>query len=124
MPRVSLALFMIVLSIAASADAASFLRAKNPIPGRYIVQLRSDVRPEEVDHLAQTLTARHGGRLLGTLNHAVCGFGVAMPEARARALVHHPLVAQVEEDGYILFGGRCAVRRFCIRQPTAIRNPH
>lgn len=58
------------------------------------------VSADKVDHLAEALTRQHGGKLLGTMKHAMRGFGVQLTEPQARALTLHPFVEQVEEDAY------------------------
>jgi subtilisin family serine protease len=70
-----------------------FLRAPNPISGRYIVRLKDDQQTATVDALSR----RHRGAVVHTLK-TIKGFVALMTEADARALAQDPGVAFVEED--------------------------
>jgi subtilisin family serine protease len=72
---------------------------------RYIVTLREGLAAEQVNGVAISFANRFGGHLLGTMTHAMKGFGVAMTEAQARALSHEPDVSLVEEDSEIQLSG-------------------
>jgi len=77
-------------------QAGKFLHSAKPLKNRYIVTLKP-TDATQVEGLAKSLIHQFDGRNLGILNH-VGAFGVVMSEERARALSHHPLVEQVEED--------------------------
>ena len=78
-----------------------FRRAKKAVPGQYIVRLKDDTRPEDVDFVANQLLARHQGTTLGVYRHTIKGFAIQMPEAAAMALSHEPAVEYVQEDGLV-----------------------
>ncbi len=97
--RSTVAAALLICASAPAAMAAKFLRAKDPIRGRYIVTFNDTVASEQVELHAKALAAQHGGRLIATMKHAMKGFGVTMNEHQALALMHNPLIAQIEEDG-------------------------
>jgi subtilisin family serine protease len=76
---------------------ADFLHAKTPLKNRYLVTLK-EMPALDVESVSKTLADQFGGRLLGTMSHAMKGFGINMTDARAHALSKHPFVALVEED--------------------------
>jgi uncharacterized protein affecting Mg2+/Co2+ transport len=78
-----------------------FRRARKPVQGQYIVRLKDDIRPEDVDFVANQLLVRHQGTTLGVYRHTIKGFAIQMPEAAAIALSHEPSVASVQEDGIV-----------------------
>src|SRR6185369_15883891 len=78
-----------------------FRRAKKAVDGQYIVVLKDDTRPEDVDFVANQLLVRHQGTTLGVYRHTIKGFAIQMPEAAAIELSHEPAVAYVEEDGIV-----------------------
>lgn len=82
---------------AVSVDAGVYRRANGKqIKGRYIVMFEPGTA--DVPGLAAALTRAHGGRLLGTMTHAMLGFAAELPEGAARALARNLHVAMVEED--------------------------
>jgi len=76
-------------------------RADKRIPDQYIVVLKDDV--SDVEGEAVRLSRDFGGDRNGghTYTHALKGFSVRMPEARAAKLAEDPRVAFVEEDGVV-----------------------
>jgi hypothetical protein len=100
MSRSLFAILIMLCTAVPAAEAARFKRSMNRIEGRYIVMLNDDIPAADVDRLASVLARQHQGRVLGTMKHAMRGFGVQLTEAQARALMYHPFVAQVEEDAY------------------------
>ncbi|RJS20689.1 serine protease [Corallococcus sp. H22C18031201] len=81
---------------------AQLLRRPQARPGEYIVVLRdgaAGVRPRGAVDIGQELTARHGGKVLRTYQHALQGFLVNMSEAQVQALLADPRVAYVQENG-------------------------
>jgi subtilisin family serine protease len=96
----SLAALIAGLAAAAVAGepARGVVRAGRPIPERYLVLL-DGVGPGEVEPAASALAARHGGTVDRVFRHAVRGFSVRLPAARAEALAGEAGVALVEEDG-------------------------
>lgn len=78
-----------------------FRRARNAVQGQYIVRLKDDIRPEDVDFVANQLLVRHQGTTLGLYRNTIKGFAIQMPEAAAIALSHEPSVAYVQEDGMV-----------------------
>ena len=84
-----------------NAPDNKFRRAKNPVQGQYIVRLKDDTRPEDVDFIANQLLVRHQGTTLGVYRNTIKGFAIQMPEAAAIALSHEPSVEYVQEDGVV-----------------------
>jgi hypothetical protein len=100
-----------VAMCAGGVSGGTFRHGVTPLKNRYIVVLHDDVSPQEVRGLAVRLTRTHGGRLLATMETAMRGFGVWMPEAAAIALSKNPLVKMVEEDELIEFSASGGARR-------------
>src|SRR6185369_17682524 len=69
-----------------NAPDNKFRRARNPVQGQYIVRLKDDTRPEDVDFVANQLLVRHQGTTLGVYRNTIKGFAIQMPEAAAIAL--------------------------------------
>lgn len=84
-----------------NAPDNKFRRAKKPVQGQYIVRLKDDIRPEDVEFVANQLLVRHQGTTLGVYRQTIKGFAIQMPEAAAIALSHEPSVAYVQEDGMV-----------------------
>ncbi len=84
-----------------NAPENKFRRAKKRVEGQYIVRLKDDTRPEDVDFVANQLLVRHQGTTLGVYRHTIKGFAIQMPEEAAIALSHEPAVEYVEEDGIV-----------------------
>ena len=78
-----------------------FHRVKKRVPGQYIVVLKDDTRPEDVDFIANQLLVRHQGTTRAIYRHTIKGFSIQMPEEAAIALSHEPAVAYVQEDGIV-----------------------
>ena len=78
-----------------------FRRAKKPVHGQYIVVLKDDTRPEDVEFVANQLLAKHQGTTLSVYKHTIKGFAIQMSEAAAIALSHEASVAHVQEDGVV-----------------------
>ena len=84
-----------------NAPDNKFRRAKKPVQGQYIVRLKDDTRPEDVDFVANQLLVRNQGTTLGVYRNTIKGFAIQMPEAAAIALSHEPAVEYVQEDGLV-----------------------
>ena len=78
-----------------------FRRARKPVPGQYIVVLKDDTRPEDVEFIANQLLVKHQGNTRSVYRHTIKGFSIQMSEAEAEALSDEPSVAYVEEDGIV-----------------------
>ena len=87
----------------ATASPSGLLRAKNPVPGQYIVVLKDPETPAQarpdVAASARELSGQYGGQPGFVYEAALHGFSARMTEAQALALSHDPRVAYVEEDG-------------------------
>jgi subtilisin family serine protease len=84
--------------------ASKFIRNARPVPQRYIVVLKDEApgaNGMSVPGAASALASRYGGVVAHVYEHALRGFSVRMPEARARALSEDPAVKYVEEDGEV-----------------------
>ena len=84
-----------------NAPDNKFRRSKKPVPGQYVVVLRNDTRPEQVEPAVNQLLAKHPGNTRFVFKHALKGFSIAMPEEAAIALSRDPMVEYVEEDGIV-----------------------
>ena len=83
---------------------SNFVHAPNPIPGQYIVVMRDDVAfasGQDVQTLSANLATTYRGKVGLTFKSAIRGFVSNMSEADALALANDPMVAFVEEDGYV-----------------------
>ena len=96
-----------------------FVKAKNPIPGHYIVVLNDDVVTDDValDERLKLITSianRHaktyGGTIFFIYHAALKGYSIELPtEAAAIALSEDPEVRWVEEDAIGEFAGAPAI---------------
>lgn len=77
-------------------SAGEFMRAVEPVPGRYIVLL-TNVHRDNVPAMARTLATNFRGNLRLIAKDAFTGFSVEMSEPDAIALSLHPNVQSVEE---------------------------
>ncbi|MCK6552872.1 S8 family peptidase, partial [Myxococcota bacterium] len=83
----------------------SFIRAQNPIAGRYIVVLAdAAMQTADVDGASRRLSSDYAARVDHTYRHAIRGFSAEMSEADALALARDPRVAWVEEDSVVSIG--------------------
>jgi subtilase family protein/Ig-like domain-containing protein/peptidase inhibitor I9 len=78
-----------------------FRKVSKPLRDQYIVVLKNDTRPEDVEFIANQLLVRHQGTTRAVYRHTIKGFAIQMPEAAAIALSNEPEVAYVEEDGIV-----------------------
>jgi subtilisin family serine protease len=74
--------------------------AAQPVPGQYIVTLKSTTS-SSVPATAADLAARHGGTVFHVYEHALRGFAVRMTASQATALSDEPAVASVEQDSVV-----------------------
>jgi subtilisin family serine protease len=89
---------------------AKFVKAKKPIPNRYIVVLEDDVVPDNVAPevkrariaaIARSHAQTHRGTVDFIYETALKGYAIELPnEAAAIAISNSPRVRWVEEDGY------------------------
>ena len=70
--------------------------AKQLVPSQYIVVFKSDVA--DVDALARSLVALHGGSLRHTYKSALKGFAARLPDAVVAALRADPRIDYIEPD--------------------------
>lgn len=110
-PR-TIKLLVITLMTALPAFGGIFRKAPPPnaVPDVYIVVLAENVadkptgrQPDlpDVAQVAQSLAKQYGGRVAETWEHALLGFVIRMPEARARKLAEDPRVESVEQNAFI-----------------------
>lgn len=71
-------------------------RAAQPIPDRYVVVFRNDVR--DAAGTAKQLADAYGATVHYTYQHAIKGFAATLTAQAAEALRHNPNVAYVEQD--------------------------
>src|ERR1041385_3805472 len=74
------------------------VRARQAVPGQYIVLLAGDDDPLAVGLETATLNA---GQLRHVYERTVHGFAIQLPEAAAARLANDPRVRLVEEDGLV-----------------------
>lgn len=84
-----------------NAPENKFRRVGKPLRDQYIVVLKDNTRPEDVEFVANQLLARHHGNTRSVYRHTIKGFSIQMTEAAAMALSEEPAVAYVQEDGII-----------------------
>ncbi|HEU0301581.1 MAG TPA: S8 family peptidase, partial [Longimicrobium sp.] len=77
-----------------------FLRAEEPIPGRYIVVFK-DEQVGNAAALAAELVPANGGKLHYSYDHALKGFAADLSPQAVQALLANPRVAYVAEDGLV-----------------------
>jgi len=84
------------LAQAADAPAAHPYAASRPVPGRYIVVLKSDAADPAA--MAAEVVRNHGGQLHHTYKRALKGFAASLPESALQGLRNHPQVDFIEQD--------------------------
>jgi subtilisin family serine protease len=89
-----------------SGKNSKFIKAENPVPGRYIVALNAPegYAPEtayQVESDSFQLAGQYGGNLDKVFAHSLKGFSVEMSAKQAYALSQDPRVKFVEEDGQV-----------------------
>jgi hypothetical protein len=103
MQRIAVLLLLIVcvctVVLQAQPTPSNFIRARDPIPGRYIVSLSDDQFPLNRGKVQKMLSLRVDE--IGTVyNHALVGVVVSTSENKAIALARLPFVKFVEEEGW------------------------
>lgn len=105
-------LLIVALMTALPAFGGIFRTAppQNGVPDEYIVVLAEHVadkpnarQPDlpDVAQVAQSLAKKFGGKVDEAWEHALQGFVIRMPEARARKLAEDPRVESVEQNAFI-----------------------
>ena len=97
-----------------AARDGKFIAVSQPVQGEYIVVLkapRPGDKPLASSVAAESLSARYGGSVFLTYEHALRGFASRMTAEQARAMSADSLVEYVEENG--------VVRAIGERQPDA-----
>ncbi|XP_011672062.1 uncharacterized protein LOC115918348 [Strongylocentrotus purpuratus] len=87
----------LVLLLVAAANAASLLKASEPIFGQYIVKIKSDF---DVQSVLPTVRLA-GGRVGHVYNAVFNGFAAKLSEKVLDAVLNLPAVEYVEEDGVV-----------------------
>ncbi|MDY7227397.1 S8 family peptidase [Hyalangium rubrum] len=90
---------------AAQASQEKFVTVERPIPGEFVVVLKEPQRgiaPVEAAQVARSLSAKYGGSVITTYEHALRGFAGAMSEEQARALSNDPEVAYVQQNQVVV----------------------
>lgn len=85
----------LVLLLVAAANAASLLKASEPISGQYIVKIKSDFDVQSVLPIVRLA----GGRVGHIYNAVFNGFAAKLSEKVLDAVLNLPAVEYVEEDG-------------------------
>ena len=91
---------------AGDQNPEKFRRSPRRVPDRYIVVLHEWAAGPRgagaaAAAVAAALASNHGGSVERVYQHALLGFSIRMPEARARQLSLDERVAFVEEDGIV-----------------------
>lgn len=92
--------YALVLCLAGNAAASGTVQRAPPevaVKDRWLISLRSDVKPEQVALLAQQL-AGVNGRVSAVWVSALRGFLIELPDALAPSLAEHPWVERVVQD--------------------------
>lgn len=118
----SLTIVMLVFSSTQSSQtqepASKFVKARNPIPNRYIVVLKDDVvsdkdslevRRAGVTAIANSHAQTYGGKVDYIYETALKGYAIELPdEAAAIAISNLPQVRWVEQDSFGSFASGVA----------------
>jgi subtilisin family serine protease len=88
------------LALPTADSTGTVIPSPDPVPGEYIVTLRSR-SPEVVAPTVAGLTDRHGGQVLDVYTQALQGYAVATTVHQAEELAADPAVASVEQNGYV-----------------------
>lgn len=82
--------------------AGHVARAREPVPGQYIVVLKdSEVDAASTEGVTETLANEHSAQVLDVYSHSIHGFAARMSDADAQALATDPTVASVQEDSVV-----------------------
>lgn len=112
-PRRMLRAWIAVLAFAVfafPAHAARVVTAPDAIPGEYIVVL-GNIAPAKVSFVASDIARKSGGEVLAVWEHALRGFWIRMPDAKAAGLLDDPRVASVEQNAPVYASGSQATGR-------------
>lgn len=105
---------LITALAAATASQAGVIKAKEKVPGQYIVVLKPGLARAETDpatagptvpEVANSIAARFGGHPGRSFSHALKGFVLKADAASADRIADDPRVAYVEEDGIVHASG-------------------
>jgi subtilisin family serine protease len=102
MKRFLIALVCLIAIPAAFAGGPKkdgILKAKNHIPGQYIVVLGD--RVPDAASVAEEVSRGHNARVLHVYDKAIHGFAIQLPEQAAVALLNDPRVSYIEEDSVV-----------------------
>src|SRR5215216_4160894 len=86
-----------------ASSGAKFRKSRKPVRDSYIVVLKPETPPEEVEAVANDFLAHHGGVARHVYTHTIKGFSIQLPEAAAMAISRDPRVGYVEEDSEVNF---------------------
>ena len=104
MKRILLSLLAICLALPVMAGGpkeAKLIKAKNKIPGQYIIVLEDRVDEASVDALADDIVKNARGRKNHVYKHALKGFSAELTEKEAMKIAARAEVKYVEEDGVV-----------------------
>jgi subtilisin family serine protease len=82
-----------------------FVTVARPIPGEFVVVLKEPApgtQPVAPSVAARNLTARHGGSVFSTYEHALRGFASKMTDEQARAMSNDEEVAYVQQNQVVM----------------------
>ena len=91
--RLSAFVLALLLLPSSVARAAEIRRVAEPIGDRYIVTVAPRA---DVDAVARKLSTKYGGTVLAVWKHAIRGFWIELPAAKATLLAKDPLVVTME----------------------------
>ena len=107
MTRSILAAVAVFLAAAVPSSAGEIRAAQDPVPGSYIVVLKSDTARSTTERssqrplvaaVAQDLSRAHGGAVRDVFQYAIKGFAAQLTGDQAAALANDPRVDYVEAD--------------------------
>ena len=83
-----------------TTDPGSVQTVPDPIPGSYIVTLRTHSKREVLGDTIK-VTGRHGGKVTKVWGDALQGYAAQMTPEQAAAVAQDPAVERVEQDGSV-----------------------
>ena len=95
----ALVCLLAIPAFAAGTRSQGIVKARKPIPGRYIVVLGD--RQHDAAGVADEVSRRFNARVLFVYDKALTGFAIELPEPAAAALLNDGRVKYVEEDGVV-----------------------
>lgn len=94
--------------LAPTSDSPAMSRARDPIPGQYIVVFQGDI--QDARAVARELAGKHAGKLTHSYHRALKGMSIQLSDVAATALSRNPAVKYVEQDQTVRTVGELIVQ--------------